>query len=54
MVHETSPFDKLPMSPATLRVERSKLQKGMSIVDFDVDLEEDNGAKRKASQMEVQ
>ena len=56
MVHETSPSDSLPISPAlpttpglTSKRPRllGKLQKGMSIVDHDVDLEDDNGGIRK-------
>lgn len=61
MVHEESLSDSLPMSPALpltpglrkkQRMERGKLQKGMSIVDHDVDLEDDNGI-RKSHQMDI-
>lgn len=55
MVHEESLSDTLPMSPALpltpglrkkQKVERGRLQKGMSIVDHDVDLEDDNGIRK--------
>lgn len=58
MVHETSPSDSLPISPALpgtpgLRKRPTvKLQKGMSIVDHDVDLEEDNGTRKRSIQMD--
>jgi len=50
MVHETPPSDTLPIAPATpvLRSKRTseKLHRGMSIVDHDIDLEDDNGTKK--------
>lgn len=61
MVHEESLSDSLPMSPALPltpglrkkpKAERGKMQKGMSIVDHDVDLEDDNGI-RKSVQMDI-
>ena len=62
MVHETSPSDSLPISPAlpgtpvfTNKRPRmlSKLPRGMSIVDHDVDLEDDNGIRKRSSHDEV-
>ena len=62
MVHETNPSDTLPISPAlpgtpglTSKKPRviSKLHRGMSIVDHDVDLEEDNGMRKRSSHDEV-
>ena len=65
MVHETSPSDTLPISPALpstpgLTSKRpmarvvGKLQKGMSIIDHDLDLEDDNGGlKKRGTQVEV-
>ena len=61
MVHETNPSDTLPISPAlpgtpglTNKRPRilNKLHRGMSIVDHDVDLEDD-GIKRRTSHNEV-
>jgi 5'-nucleotidase len=62
MVHETSPSDSLPISPAlpntpglTSKRPRvlGRLQKGMSIVDHDLDLEDDNGMRKRSTQVEV-
>jgi 5'-nucleotidase len=62
MVHETNPSDTLPISPALpgtpgLTGKRprilSKLPRGMSIVDHDVDLEDDNGIRKRSSHDEA-
>ena len=51
MVHETQPSEILPMSPVSvtpvMKFRPKILQHGMSIVDHDLDLEEDgNGVKK--------
>ena len=62
MVHETTPSDALPITPAlpttpgltNKRPRLNKLQKGMSIIDHDVDLEDDgNGIRKRSTHVEV-